>query len=86
MLKLILLSLAIIMPAVAQAELYKVINAYGEITFTDTKPSIDAKEHIPGRVSAVKNEAFNMEKIKAKKKAQEKAERKAAKNSKNRDR
>jgi hypothetical protein len=45
--------------------MYKIINEYGEIIFTDTKPSIDAKEHHPGRVSAVKNPRFNEKRIKA---------------------
>ncbi len=80
MYKYIFLSLFLTIPNLVHAELYKVINEYGEIIFTDTKPSIDAKEHVPGRISSVKNEAFNKKRIKADKKAREKAKQEASDN------
>ncbi len=79
MYKYIFLCFMLTLPNLSHAELYKVINEYGEIIFTDTKPSIDAKEHIPGRISSVKNEAFNKNKVEAAKKAREDTEKKAEK-------
>ncbi len=80
MFKTILLVFIIAAPAMVHAELYKVVNEYGEIIFTDTKPNIDAKEHIPGRISSVKNEAFNKKKVEAAKKAREKEDEEASDN------
>ncbi len=50
-------------PLSAQAKLYKVVDKFGNITFTDTAPSIDAKEHKLGLINAVDNPAFNMDKL-----------------------
>jgi len=53
----------LLLPFLAEASLYKVINEFGDITFTDTPPSIDAKEHTPGRINAVVNPLFNQKQI-----------------------
>jgi hypothetical protein len=80
MFRLILICALFAASNVAHAEMYKIINEYGEIIFTDTKPSIDAKEHHPGHISSVKNESFNKKRIKADKKAREKAEQETSDN------
>ena len=71
MLRYTCLCLALIMPAMADAKLYKIIDESGHVIFTDTAPSIDTKEYHPGQISAIENPEFNQEKIKAKKKAEE---------------
>jgi hypothetical protein len=64
-----------ITPNITHAEMYKIISEDGSIIFTDTKPSIDAKEHHPGRISAVENPQFNKKRIEdAAKDAEKKAE------------
>ena len=71
MLKLIILYIAMTMPFMAQAKLYKIINEYGEVTYTDTAPSIDAKEHKLGKINSVENPLFNKETVKEQAKAKE---------------
>ncbi len=51
-------------PFAAQAKLYKIIHEDGSITFTDTPPTLGAKEHILGKnINAIENPAFNVEKL-----------------------
>jgi len=51
------------MPMIGHAELYKIINEFGDIIYTDTAPSIDAKEHKLNAIYTIKNPAFNINKI-----------------------
>lgn len=63
MFRLFMVYLILCTPLSAQAKLYKVVDKFGNITFTDTAPSIDAKEHKLGRINSVDNPVFNMEKL-----------------------
>ncbi|MBN4058143.1 retroviral-like aspartic protease family protein [Mariprofundus ferrooxydans] len=52
-----------LIPLSVQAELYKVVNEYGEIIYTDIAPSMDAKEYKLNPIKAIRNPAFNLDKI-----------------------
>jgi len=47
----------------AQADLYKLVDENGNITYTDMPPSMEAKPYKLGRISSVGNPVFNMEKL-----------------------
>jgi len=81
-LKSISLIALLLLPFLAEASLYKVVDKFGDITFTDTPPSIDAKEFTPGRINAVVNPRFNKERIQSDAKA---AAKEAAKEQENSD-
>jgi len=63
MLKYLLLLICLAVPLNAQAKLYKVIDSLGNVTFTDTPPNIEAKEHQLGNISSIGNPEFNTEKL-----------------------
>ncbi|MDQ7004956.1 MAG: retropepsin-like aspartic protease [Ghiorsea sp.] len=60
-----ILILCLFLPVLAQAELYKIINEYDEIIFTDTAPSMEAKEYNVNPIKTINNPAFNLKKIDA---------------------
>ena len=61
--KLIVLCLALILPHITHAKLYKVVDAQGNTTYTDIAPTIDAKQHQLGKINSVRNPNFNRQKL-----------------------
>jgi len=53
----------ILIPWVSQAKFYKIVDENGGITFTDTAPYIDAKEHQLQSINSISNPLFNMAKL-----------------------
>jgi clan AA aspartic protease (TIGR02281 family) len=63
MLKYIALIAALALPLTAQAKLYKIVDENGKISFTDTPPAMDAKEHKLSNITSIGNPEFNMGKL-----------------------
>ena len=63
MLKVFLCLLCLLTPWLTHAKLYKLVDENGSITFTDTPPFLDTKEHHLRSINAVSNPLFNMDKL-----------------------
>jgi len=63
MLRFILCGACCLIPWVSQAKFYKIVDENGSVTFTDTAPYIDAKEHKLQSINSVSNPLFNMAKL-----------------------
>ena len=50
-------------PLCAHAKLYKIIDEFGSVTFTDIPPNTEAKEHQLGSITSIGNPEFNTEKL-----------------------
>jgi len=63
MAKLFVCLICFCIPLLAQAKLYKIVDANGKVTYTDIAPALESKEHQLGRINAVSNPLFNMAKL-----------------------
>jgi clan AA aspartic protease (TIGR02281 family) len=63
MFKFFLCILSLTLPVTAQANLYKIIEENGTITYTDIAPAMGAQEHKLRRINSVANPLFNMSKL-----------------------
>ena len=61
--KFCLLCLVIVLPNIAQAKLYKIVDAQGNTTYTDIATTIDAKQHQLGKINSIRNTTFNRQKL-----------------------
>lgn len=50
-------------PWLVHAEMYKIIDDDGNITYTDMAPSMEAKQYRPKGINAVGNPSYNMDKL-----------------------
>ncbi|WP_038250062.1 retropepsin-like aspartic protease family protein [Ghiorsea bivora] len=63
MLKVLIYLILFSFPWLSHAEMYKIIDHDGNITYTDLAPSMEAKQYKPKGINAVDNPNYNMNKL-----------------------
>ncbi len=63
MLKVLIYLIIFIFPWLSYAEMYKIIDDDGNITYTDIAPSMEAKQYKPKGINAIDNPSYNMNKL-----------------------
>ena len=63
MLKVLIYLIVVSFPWLSHAEMYKIIDKDGNITYTDMAPSMEAKQYKPKGINAIGNPSYNMNKL-----------------------
>jgi len=63
MLKVLIYLILFSFPWFAHADMYKIIDKDGNITYTDIPPSMEAKQYQPKGINAIDNPSYNMNKL-----------------------
>ena len=63
MLKVLIYLILFSFPWLSHAEMYKIVDTDGNITYTDIAPSMEAKQYKPKGINAIDNPSYNLNKL-----------------------